>query len=88
MNQVDRISKELLNLVEYSKDVVKTNLVSNNIKENEALKLTDAQLANVVRIVEASIAQGYQKGFTAFQKGVSKVLAEITETKSGSRKKQ
>lgn len=88
MNQVDRISKELLNLVEYSKDVVKANLASNNAKENEALKLTDAQLANVLRIVDASITQGYQKGFTSFQKSVSKILAETVETKPTSRKKQ
>lgn len=88
MNQVDKISKELFNLVEYSKDVVKSNLASNNIKEKEELKLTDAQLANVLRIVELSISQGYERGFGSFQKSVNKILTVEAEQKLGSRKKQ
>jgi len=91
MNQVDKISKALFNLVEYSKDLVKSNLTTGNAKEKDELKLTEAQLVNVLKIVEASIAQGYERGFKTFQKSVSQILTEPKDNSkptSESRKKR
>jgi hypothetical protein len=85
MNQVDKISKEVLNLLNYSKDVTTTNLNSANKTGKLEPRLTDDQLRLVVNLVESSLTQGYQKGLNTFQKTIKNTLetkkVTVEETK-------
>jgi len=86
MNQVDKISKEVLNLLNYSKDVTTTSLNSANNSGKLEPKLTDDQLRLVVNLVENSLSQGYQKGLNTFQKTLkttleTRVVDETTKKK-------
>ena len=86
MNQVDKISKEVLNLLNYSKDVTIISLNSANNSGKLEPKLTDDQLRLVVNLVENSLSQGYQNGLNTFQKTLKttleiKVADETTKKK-------
>jgi hypothetical protein len=86
MNQVDKISKEVLNLLNYSKDVTTISLNSANNSGKLEPKLTDDQLRLVVNLVENSLSQGYQNGLNTFQKTLKttleiKVADETTKKK-------
>jgi len=76
MNQVDKISKEVLSLLNYSKDVAASNLTAFNKNGKLAPALTDSQLQVVVSVLESSFSQGFQKALPTFQKTVSTVLEE------------
>lgn len=80
MNRIDKISKDALNLLAYSKDVAASNLTTANAKGNLDPKLTDEQVASVLSLVEHSLSQGFQKGLTSFQKSVEKTLTESSTT--------
>jgi hypothetical protein len=64
MNQLDKISKEVLNLVNYSKDVTKNNVIEMN------LGLNSEQLNKLLEVIDNSIEQSYHRGITNFQKNV------------------
>jgi len=82
MNKVDKLSKEVLNLFSYSKDIVTTNLNTANNVGNLEPKLTEHQLNFVLKLFENSLTQGYQKGISIFQKTLKNVLnEEVKETK-------
>lgn len=87
MNKVDKMSKEVLGIVEYCKEVVRTNLVSFN--NNQKDKLTEAQINETLNIVNLSLSQGSQKAIPVFQKVLSSVLNETTkEAVEASKKKK
>lgn len=87
MNQVDKISKEVLSLLNYSKDVATGNLsIANNSGRLEP-KLTDEQLRSVVNLVEASLSQGYQKGLNTFQKTLRVTLEDKAKEETPKKKK-
>lgn len=77
MNQVDKISKEVLNLLSYSKDVVASNLTAFNKEGKLTPQLNEVQLKTIVSILESSVSQGFQKGLPTFQKSVNNVLEEV-----------
>ena len=82
MNTVDKITKEVLNLVNYTKDVSKNSLV----KSNQEIGLNDAQLAAVTRLVEGAVEQSYQRFVPAFQKSLNGFLANYQEDKKATKK--
>lgn len=77
MNQVDKISKEALNLLSYSKDVVATNLTTMNKEGKLNPPLTENQLQTIVSVLDSSFSQGFQKGLSSFQKTISKALEPV-----------
>ena len=79
MNQVDKISKEALNLLNYSKDVAANNLTSLNKEGKLSPPLNESQLQTIVSVLESSFSQGFQKGLTNFQKSI-KVTLESEKT--------
>lgn len=85
MNQVDKISKEALTLLNYAKDTAIANLTIANSQGKLEPQLDPAQLLAVVNLLGMSLSQGYQKGLTAFQKTVKEQMAdkgkETTEKK-------
>jgi hypothetical protein len=92
MNQVDKISKEALILLNYAKDTAVANLTVANNKGQLDPKLEPAQLLAVIDVFTSSLSQGYQKGLGSFQKIVkeqvmtsqTKKVAEISNKKSKS----
>ena len=81
MNQVDKISKEALNLLKYAKDTAVTNLASANSNGQLEYKLTDEQLLSVVSLLDSSLSQGYQKALPSFQSKVDSLIGKETETR-------
>jgi hypothetical protein len=65
MNTIDKITKDSRILVDSAKDVVNSNLVS-SVNDNQ-LELTPKQLSDVLRIVELSFEDGYQRAIGTFQ---------------------
>ena len=68
MNVVDKISKAAMMLV----DDAKNTAISNILKSNSELKLTDEQLRKVADIIKSATNQGFQRGLTSFQNTVKK----------------
>jgi hypothetical protein len=64
MNHLDKISKEVLNLVNYSKDVTKNNVIEMN------LGLNSEQLNKLLEVIDNSIEQSYHRGISNFQKNI------------------
>lgn len=87
MNKINKLSKELLGIVEYSKEVIKSNLLLSNEK-NTFNKLTDAQLYSVIDLVNVSLSQGVQKALPTFQKVVEDTLSETKKVTLESSKKK
>lgn len=80
MNTVDKISKEIISLTEYAKDVVKNNITSSPLKGQ--LKLEDSQLNSLLQLIDMSITSGIQKGLPNLQKNIKKIMEESsTNTK-------
>jgi len=82
MNQVDKISKEALDLLQYAKDTAIANLTIANSAGKLNQQLEPAQLLAVVDLLGSSLSQGYQKGLTAFQKAVREQLTQQESTKA------
>lgn len=76
MNQVDKISKEALSLLTYSKDVAATNLTTANARGGLEPKLTDEQVTSVLNLFEHSLSQGFQKGLESFQRIVKQTITQ------------
>lgn len=76
MNQVDKISKEALTLLNYAKDTAIANLTIANSQGKLEPQLDPAQLLAVIELLGISLSQGYQKGLTSFQKTVKEQLTD------------
>lgn len=74
MNQVDKISKEALMLLQYAKDTAIANLTTANAQNKLEPQLDGAQLLAVINLLGPSLTQGFQKGLPAFQKTVTNEL--------------
>lgn len=81
MKTVDKISKEVLMLAEYSKDNTKNSIVSSNSTGLIDPPLTLDQLKSITSIIDASITTGYNRGITVFQKNIEKHLVQDTKKK-------
>lgn len=74
MNKIEKISREALNLLNYSKDTAVSSLSLANSEGMLGTKLSDEQLSKVVSLLENSLSQGYLKGINSFQKSTSVIL--------------
>ena len=72
MNTVDKISRDAKLVVDSVKDSVVKNLTTT--VHNKKLDLTDRQLAEVVKLIELSVNEGYQRSLNVFQNTVKKYL--------------
>lgn len=81
MNQVDKISKEALSLLQYAKDTAIANLTVANSSGKLKPQLEPIQLLAVVDLLGASLSQGYQKGLSAFQKVVKEQIPQESTKK-------
>ena len=68
----------VLNILDYSKEVVRTNLAQAN-GTNALEGLTEDQLKKVVDIVDISLSQGFQKAIPAFQKSLDTLVTANQE---------
>ena len=87
MNQVDKISKEALTLLQYAKDTAIANLTTTNGQKKLEPQLDGAQLLAVINLMNVSLTQGFQKGLPAFQKTVKEQL-EQNKLKTTNEKKK
>jgi hypothetical protein len=91
MKKSEKISREVLNMFEYSKDVVKSNIISANSSGNVKPQLTEAQLQSLSSIIDLSISDGAHKGLVSFQRSVENIIsatsATIAETETAKKKK-
>lgn len=85
MNSTNKISKEVLNILDYSKEVVKSNLAQAN-NSNAFESLNEEQLKKVIDVVEISLSQGFQKAMPAFQKSVDVIVNNLTLESSRKKK--
>ena len=82
MKVSDKIARETLGLFEYSKEVVKNNLISANKSGNIPPHLNETQLNGVLSLIDSSLSQGYHRGITSFQKIVESTIASFVEATS------
>jgi hypothetical protein len=68
MSVVNKLSKEVLNLFNFTKDSAKQAITEFAFKEKIAI--SPAQLNQLLLVVESSIDQSYQKSLGSFQKTV------------------
>ena len=88
MNEIDKISKEALDLLHYAKDTAVANLTIANSSGKLNPRLEPIQLLAVVDLLGSSLSQGYQKGLTSFQNAVKKQLPkEQTKVETSLKKK-
>ena len=80
MNTIDKISKDVLGLFEYSKDVIKINLTNSDFTNAITPKLTNEQLSGLFKLIDLSIDQSFQKGITTFQKAVKNNVSNDAST--------
>lgn len=76
MNTIDKISRNVLEIFNYSKDVIANNLMLANNSGNIRPKLTDDQISTLINIFNGSISQSYQKSILSFQKSLMNELKE------------
>ena len=89
MNQIDKISKEALSLLQYAKDTAIANLTVANSAGKLKPQLEPTQLLAVIDLLGSSLSQGYQKGLNAFQKVVKEQITQeqIKKTTENVKKK-
>lgn len=72
MNKVDKLSKEVLNLFLFTKDHVKTEVTNHFLKEDHGIN--EKQLNSILRLIDTSVEQSYEKGIQNFQKSAGNIL--------------
>jgi len=72
MNHADKICKEILNLVSFSKDQLQSLLVNENSKGT--LSLSEKDMQTVLVLLKTSLENSYQTVFSSLH---SKINAEI-----------
>jgi|GEM_PF-6773819 len=75
MNQVDKISREALTLLQYAKDTSVANITVANSTGKLEPQLSPAQIHAVINLLELSLLQGYQRALPTFQRVVKDQLA-------------
>jgi hypothetical protein len=82
MNQIDKISKEAMSLLNYAKDTAIANLTTANGQKKLEPQLDGAQLLAVINLLNLSLSQGFQKGLPSFQKTVKHQIDNSSTTKA------
>lgn len=72
MNTVDKISRDTKLVVDSIGDVISQKLLS--ARETGSLNLSDDQISSVIKLVNLSIGEGYQRAVPSFQKSISSYL--------------
>jgi hypothetical protein len=88
MKNSEKISREVLNMFEYSKDVVKSNIISANSSGTVNPQLTEAQLQSLSNIIDISISDGAHRGLSSFQRSVENIISIASETDIDATKKK
>lgn len=70
MNQIDNITRDSKILVESAKDCITGNLLKSI--QSSSLVLTEDQLKSVMKIVDLSLSEGYQRAIPVFQNTIKK----------------
>lgn len=73
MNSVDKITRDAKILVASARDTANSNLTTAAMEKN--LNLTENQLKEVLRIIDMSFEEGYQKAINVFQNTIKKHIA-------------
>lgn len=79
MNDVDKISKEVKNLVESVKDSLQARVLT--AAKNDVLQLNQQQLEKLFQLMEITFDESYQKAIVNFQKTLKKYLESTTSNK-------
>lgn len=72
MNSVDKTSRDVKIIVDSIGDLIQKRLFE--ARATEQTSFTDEQLAFLLKIVNASLDEGYQRALPTFQRTVSKYL--------------
>lgn len=70
MNDVDKVSKEVKNVVESVKDTLQSRIVS--AARSDTLQLSQQQVEKLVQLVQVTFDESYQKAIVHFQRSVKK----------------
>lgn len=73
MNSVDKITRDAKILVASARDTANSNLTIAAM--DKRLNLTESQLKEVLRIIDMSFEEGYQKAINVFQNTIKKHIA-------------
>lgn len=73
MNSVDKITRDAKILVASARDTANSNLTIAAMGKH--LNLTENQLKEVLRIIDMSFEEGYQKAINVFQNTIKKHIA-------------
>lgn len=73
MNSVDKITRDAKILVASARDTANSNLTTAAM--DKRLNLTENQLKEVLRIIDMSFEEGYQKAINVFQNTIKKHIA-------------
>lgn len=79
MKTTDKVSKEVLGLFEYSKDLTKANLTSANSAGDFKPVLSDDQLLVLNGLIDNSISQAFQRTLSNFQKNLDNIISVTSE---------
>lgn len=72
MNTLDKITRDSRILIDCVKDTVTKNITSEVL--NRKIALDENQLADILKIVEISCDEGYQKAYNVFQRTIKSHL--------------
>lgn len=84
MNHADKICKEVLNLVSFSKDQLQNLLVQENAKGT--VSVSDKDMQTILTLVKTSLENSYQTVFSSLHSKISLELEQATTKKSVSKK--
>lgn len=72
MNTLDKITRDSRLLVNSAKDAISKNITSAVL--DRKIELNERQLSEVLKIVELSCDEGYQRAYNVFQKTIKSHL--------------
>jgi len=84
MNHADKICKEVLNLVSFSKDQLQNLLVQENTKGTVSVSEKDMQ--TILTLVKTSLENSYQTVFSSLHNKVALELEQSASKKSSVKK--
>jgi len=73
MNTIDKIARDAKILVNSARDTANSNLATS--LHEKKISLTENQLKEVMRILDVSFEEGYQKAVVVFQNTIKKHIA-------------
>lgn len=74
MNDSEKIVKNALEVVSFSKDIVISKLVSANNNNRFSPKLTEDQLKTTIELINSSVEEGCQKAIPSLTKTVDTIM--------------